>query len=99
MLSLDDDKWESFYDGYGTEYNASEPLKKLESENEPNEAIWKEFWEELHHQGDVGPASYAVIPHIYRIYKSKNWIDWNLPAFAWVIEKSRLKVHNPKLPE
>src|SRR5687768_11385136 len=100
MLNLDDEKWKKFYGGYGDYYDASEPLKILEATNEPDEEIWTKFREELHHQGAVGTASYTVIPHLYRIYKSKDWIDANLPSFAWVVEESRINNdRNPKLPE
>jgi hypothetical protein len=29
-----------------------------------SEADWNILWDDLHHQGDVGEASYAVVPYL-----------------------------------
>ena len=99
MLNLDSDKWKTLKGGYGIIYDASIPLKKLESAPHPDEKIWNELWEELFHQGDVGIASYAVIPTLFKIYKKNNWIDFQLPNFTSAIERARFENHNPALPE
>jgi hypothetical protein len=99
MLSLDDDKWKGFDGGYRINYDASIALRKLESLTQPNEKIWNELWEELFHQGDVGIASYACVPQIYRIYCEKEWIDHQLPNFVSAIEQARHESHNPELPK
>ena len=99
MLELDSEKWRTFEGGYRILYDASVPLRKLESCSVPDEEIVEELWNELHHQGDVGIASYATLPALYRIYREKNWIDFNLPALTATIESSRNERNNPEVPD
>ena len=99
MLDLDSEKWKTLEGGYRLLYDASVPLRRLESCSEPDEEIIKELWNELHHQGDIGVASYAALPVLYRIYREKNWIDFNIPALAATIENSRQAGHNPSVPD
>jgi hypothetical protein len=98
MISLESDIWKTLLGGYKIVYDPSAPLKQLEASEKIDESIWDELWNELHHQGDVGEASYAVIPHLFRIYSEKSWIDFNLPSFAAVVEYCRLKGNNPDVP-
>ena len=53
----------------------------------------------MHHQGDVGDASYAVIPELVRIHRNVSAADWNLYAMTAIIELARTEPHNPELPE
>lgn len=94
MLPLTDPNWRKFEGGYRALYDASKPLARMER----GESVWKELWEELHHQGDVGVASYAVIPQIVRISEALGDRDWNLYALAATIEIARHR-ENPSLPE
>lgn len=62
--------------------------------------MWDEFWEALHHQGDVGEASYAAIPAIVRIYAEHSTRpDWNVYAFAATVEEARHGNDNPAMPD
>jgi hypothetical protein len=99
MLDLNDNRWQTFKGGYNVLYNASIPLKVLEkTENLARvEQILKEFWEELHHQGDVGVASYMTLPHLIRIALAKKLENWNIPALVAVIEVQRHS-NNPAIP-
>jgi hypothetical protein len=56
------------------------------------------LWNELHHQGDVGEASYASVPHLVRIHKLNRTLDWNLYALISTIETERHRKSNPILP-
>ena len=94
MPSLTDPAWREFRGGYGTPYDASVPLRCIEDGG----SAWGELWGELHHQGDVGEASYAAIPHLVRVYASRPDRDWNLYAFAATIEIERHRRSNPPLP-
>jgi len=60
---------------------------------------WHELWEELHHQGDVGEASCAAVPHLVRIHGERKLDDWNTDALVAVIELARGKGENPEVPE
>jgi len=95
MLSLDDPKWRGLNGGYKTPYDASVALKRLGR----GEDVWDELWEELHHQGDVGEASYAAVPHLVRIGKTLPHRDWNLYALVSCIEVERHRKTNPPLPD
>jgi hypothetical protein len=98
MIPLDHEIWPSLMGGYRIPYDASVALRELERTDHP-EAVWEELWNELHHQGDVGPASYAALPHIVRIARSRSFTDWNAYAIASVIEASRQSGHNPAIPD
>lgn len=100
MLQLNDNKWKELDGGYRIPYDASIPLKKLEEITSSQEVdlIFSELWNELHHQGDVGLASYFSVPHIIRIAKEKKLYDYNVFGLIAIIEIAR-HGDNPKLPE
>jgi hypothetical protein len=83
--------------GYKIPYDVSIPLKAL-LVGDNDDGIWLELWEELHHQGDVGEASYAAIPSLVDICIQRNLMDWNLFHLVNVIEVCRENKNNPKLP-
>lgn len=99
MLPLDDPKWKEFKGGYKVEYDASIALIQLSQQTTLPDEIWMEFWEELHHQGDVGIASYAAIPHLVRIVQEREIFDWNPFALVVCIELCRGQRNNPKIPK
>src|SRR5258706_14230644 len=98
MIKLDDPIWETFIGGYRTAYNASARLQQLENESCDTEEIWEEFWNELHHQGDVDIASYAVVPQLVQICIARDLMDWNVFSLVAVIEECRIFGKNPPLP-
>jgi hypothetical protein len=75
-------------------------LKLLEKTDDPGviHKIWTELWDNLHHQGDVGLASYLAVPQLARIGRLKKLFDWNLLALCNVIEQERHRETNPRLP-
>jgi hypothetical protein len=85
MLSFKDERWTKLLGGYRMAFDPRSALQNLESNLRVKEA-WHELWEELHHQGDVGEASYAAVPHLVRIYRERSAIDWNTYAIVAVIE-------------
>src|SRR5215469_5012013 len=95
MLSLTDQRWRSLKGGYRTIYDASVALRRLEE----GQDTWGELWNELHHQGDVGEASYASVPHLVRICQAAPRRDWNLYALVGLIEIERHRKSNPPLPD
>ena len=99
MIKLDDPIWDTFIGGYRLPYNASTRLQELENGSSDTEEIWEEFWNELHHQGDVDIASYAVVPHLVRICITRNLMDWNIFSLVAVIEECRVFGKNPTLPK
>ena len=95
MLSLTDPMWQQLEGGYRMPYDASKALAQMER----GESVWEELWNELHHQGDVGVASYAAIPQLVRISEARRASDWNLYALAATIEIERHRKNNPPLPD
>ena len=98
MLSFDDERWNHLKGGYKTPFDPRPSLRKLESQNDTATA-WQELWEDLHHQGDVGDASYASIPELVRIHRKGSAADWNLYAMVAIIELARTELRNPEVPE
>lgn len=94
MLPLDDPRWSTLAGGYKTPYDPSDALRRLEA----GEDVWDELWQELHHQGDVGEASYATIPHLVRIAKSLPGRNWKFYGLVSTIEVERHRKSNPILP-
>jgi hypothetical protein len=94
MLSLTDSVWHELDGGYHVPYDASTARAQMEN----GESVWDELWSELHHQGDVGVASYAAIPQLVRISEARREFDWNLYALAATIEIERHRKSNPPLP-
>ncbi|MDR3456317.1 MAG: hypothetical protein P4N60_02635 [Verrucomicrobiae bacterium] len=98
MIRLDDPIWDTFAGGYRVQYNASGRLQQLSNGSGDLKEIWEEFWNELHHQGDVDIASYASVPQLVHICVNRDLLDWNAFALVAIIEECRIFGENPKLP-
>src|SRR5881397_662960 len=98
MLTLDDPRWTQLEGGYRLPYDPTAALRQLDSGGH-QPAVWDEFWKELHHQGDVGTASYAAIPTLVDIHRRMRELDWNLYALAATIEVERHRRSNPPIPD
>jgi hypothetical protein len=98
MLSLDDNRWQNLEGGYRTRFDPRPQLSKLDT-NKDTKSAWHDLWEGLHHQGDVGEASYAAVSHLVQIYRKSAVIDWNTYAFVAVIELARDGGKNPAVPK
>ncbi|MGA3285272.1 MAG: hypothetical protein ABSD57_12555 [Verrucomicrobiota bacterium] len=99
MISLDDPKWQMLSGGYRLPYDASVRLRELDAGSNNTAEIWGEFWNELHHQGDVGIASYATVPQLVRICIKREILDWNVFALVAAVEDCRVSGKNPQLPQ
>ena len=86
--------WAELDGGYRTPYDPRPALAALEA----GQGDWDELWQELHHQGDVGLASYAAVPLIARITEQAAVPDWNPFALVATIEEARISGPNPALP-
>lgn len=98
MLALDDSRWRNLKGGYRTKCDPRPLLAKLENGID-REATWNELWNDLHHQGNVGEASYAAVPHLVRIYRNHDKPDWNTYAIVAIIDLARDRGTNPALPK
>ncbi len=97
MLSFDDKRWDGLEGGYRMPCDPRSLLERIESGSDLENA-WYELWGELHHQGEVGEASYASVPHLVRIHRRRGAPDWNPYALVACIELARTKGNNPALP-
>jgi hypothetical protein len=98
MLDWDDSRWANLDGGYRMRFDPRPLLTKLEA-GENSAATWDSLWDELHHQGDVGEASFAAVPHIVRIYRNSGKIEWSAYAMVAIIELARNAGGNPDVPE
>jgi len=97
-MILTDSKWEELEGGYRIPYDPRPVLSKLASGIEVEHA-WDELWNELHHQGDVGEASFAAITALVDLYSSGRQPDSNLFSLSATIEIERHRESNPPLPD
>ena len=99
-MTLDDKIWKELKGGYKITYDVSVPLRQLENTTDKKEIerILDELWNELHHQGDVGLASYLAVPQLVRIAESKGLFDWKVYGLCAVIEQQRQLGTNPPVP-
>jgi hypothetical protein len=98
MLSFDDERWKYLTGGYKTPFDPRPALRKLESQQDTATA-WQELWEELHHQGGIGDASYAAVPELVRIHRNGRAADWNLYGIVAIIELARTESQNAEVPD
>lgn len=96
-LDLEDPSWSSLCGGYRVPYDPRPALRSLELGEESGHA-WKELWDELFHQGDVGEASYAAVPHLVRIHEARGVPEENTYSIVATIEDARQQRTNPHLP-
>jgi hypothetical protein len=98
MLSLEDDRWSCLTGAYGVAYDPRPLLLRLQSGRNVD-GVWRELWENLHHQGDVGVASYAAVPYFVDIYRASGIFDWNVFGIVATVELARDSKRNPPVPE
>lgn len=97
MLTLDDPRWSSLQGGYRLPYDATPALRRL-ADDWTDRSAWEELWNELHHQGDVGEASYAALPVLVELARGADERGWKVYALAVTIETERHATRNPPLP-
>ena len=94
-MDLTDPRWAALEGGYRRPYDPRPALRRYAA---GDAGAWDELWESLHHQGDIGEASYAALPQLVSIYTARAEPDWNIYALAAIIEEARHAGRNPPLP-
>jgi hypothetical protein len=97
MISFEDARWSNMTGGYKMPFDPRPLLKKLETASDTTE-VWHELWEELHHQGDVGDASFAAVPFLVDACRKRGDLNWNTYAIVAIIELARKNGRNPDVP-
>jgi len=98
MISFEDARWSNMTGGYKTPFDPRPLLKRLEIDSNTTD-VWRELWNELHHQGDIGEASIAAVPFLVRSYQERGVIDWNTYAIVAIIDLARKEGKNPDVPQ
>ena len=88
--------WTKLKGGYGVPYDPRSAIEKLR-QSPLRQEVWEELWDALHHQGDLGEASYAAVPLLVEAC-STGPRDWNFYALLATIDVERHRVSNPELP-
>ena len=97
MIELDDPRWEGLRGGYRVPYDPRPAVRALEAD-ENRRDLWDELWNDLHHQSDIGEASYAAVIALVQIEKRQRRFGVNLLALAATIEVERHRKGNPLVP-
>ena len=97
-IDPNDSRWAELRGGYKVGYDPRPAIRRLAT-NTNVDASWAELWNELHHQGDVGDASYAAIILLTDIFQSRSPTDWNLFALAATIEVERHRTTNAPIAD
>jgi hypothetical protein len=99
LLSLDDPRWKSYRSGYNrADFDTVTLIRELHREGF-SESFWEKVWDDLHHQGDVGEASYAIVPYLVEYQSTQSELDEQLFHFTAVVELARTEGANPPVPE
>lgn len=96
MLPLDDPRWQCYLGGYRAPYDASPALRQLLADG-PDDELWEELWNQLHHQGDLHQASYAAVPWLVEFIRRSPSLDWNAVGLIATIELERDQHDNPEV--
>ncbi len=94
MLPLDDPRWQTYEGGYHCAYDASGPLRRLMS-GDAAAVGWGDLWDELHHQGYVGQASYASVPWLVERVRISPRLEEDPLGLVALIELRRTEQCNP----
>jgi len=97
LMELNDPRWASLKGGYGVPFDPRPALFQL-ADGTDIQGAWGQLWDGLHHQGDVGEASYACVPHLVRIHEARGMPDWNTYAIVATIDLARDRRRNPTIP-
>jgi len=93
-MELNDPRWVTLLGAYRVPYDPRPALDGLERGHH-TVAAWQELWNELYHQGDVGDASYATVPHLVRIYENSGISAANTCTLIAMIELARREGRDP----
>jgi hypothetical protein len=98
LLPLNDPHWACYRGGYNLSlYDVVPLIHRLQREGTSKE-FWELVWAELHHQGDVGEASYAVVPYLVEHQSHQRELDERLFHYCVVVELARPEKKNPPIP-
>lgn len=96
-MQSDGDRWHELTSGYGDAYDPR-PALRLAEQGTAGWDGWDLLWENLHHQGVIGTASYAAVPEIVRMIAASPHASEKAYGLLARIEDCRLQGKGPALP-
>ena len=97
LLPTTDKRWKQYRGGYRDVVDVIPFLNKLAT-GSVFDKDWEILWYDLHHQGDVGEASYAVVPYLAHYASRATPIAWHAFGFPAIVELERGQHGNPEVP-
>jgi hypothetical protein len=97
LMPLDDMRCTTYRSGYRLPYNVVPLIHRLNSEG-ASSGFWETVWKELHHQGDVGEASYALVAYLVDHQSRQQELDEQLLHFCVIVELQQPESGNPPIP-
>lgn len=98
LLPLDDPRWATYRGGYNrAPYDVVPLIRRLHREG-TSDLFWELVWVELHHQGDVGEASYALVPYLVEYQSRQRELDEQVFHYCVVVELAQPENKNPPIP-
>ena len=98
LLSLDDARWAAYRSGYNlVPFDVVSLIRRLQREG-TSDQFWELVWRDLHHQGDVGEASYGLVPYLVDYQSRQRDIDEQLFHYCVVIDLAQPENNNPPIP-
>ncbi len=91
--------WAHLKDGYRNQYNQLPFLDQYHSGQITLKQLLAEFWANLHHQGDVDTAAYAVVPILAKYYKERRDNTGELLSFLATVIIAAQAGTNPRPEE
>jgi hypothetical protein len=104
MINLNDPRWGSFEDAYGSASRVPDLLRivtanKTQKSN-PQSGPWFDLWSRLYHQGSIYNASYAAVPVLAEAVKQADGsIAMDFFLLPVSIELARRSADAPALPD
>ena len=97
MITNDDPRWSLLTGGYRVPYDPRSALDRLRTDGNDREA-WNDLWQNLHHQGDLGDASYVAVVVLAKIRETTSLSSDHLFSLVSTIEVERHRRTNPQVP-
>ncbi len=97
LLPLDDPRWPKYRSGCRLPYDVVPLICQLHQEG-ASKQFWETVWNELHHQGDVAEATYALIPYLVDYQSRQSTLDEQLFHFCVVVDLAQPENNNPPIP-
>src|ERR1700722_193510 len=97
LMPLEHSHWATYSGGYRSPYNVVPLIHRLNSEGTSG-GFWNIVWNELDHQGDVGEASYALVPYLVDHQSRRQELDEQVFYFCAIVELQQPETRNPPIP-